>query len=49
MQDATTFMMAMEKKGSRIDHHLSLTNSKQIEENHLKIRSIAETIIFCGR
>ena len=49
MQDATTFMMAMEKKGSRIDHHLSSTHSKQVEENRLKIRSIAETIIFCGR
>ena len=49
MQDATTFMMAMEKKGSRIDHHLSSLQSKQVEENRLKIRSIAETIVFCGR
>ena len=49
MQDATTFMTAMEKKGSRIDHHLSSLHSKQVEENRLKIRSIAETVIFCGR
>ena len=49
MQDATTFMVAMEKKGSRIDHQLSSTHSKQVEENLLKIRSIVETIIFCGR
>ena len=46
MQDATTFMT---KKGSRIDHHLSSLHSKQVEENRLKIRSIAETVIFCGR
>ena len=34
---------------SQARSHLSLTNGKQIEEDHLKIRSIAEIIIFCGR
>ena len=29
MQDATTFMVAMEKKGSRIDHHLSSNKLKK--------------------
>ena len=42
-------MKAMEKKGTRIDHHLSSMHTKQVEGNRLKIRSIAETIIFCGR
>ena len=32
MQDATTFMKAMKKKGTRIDHHLSSLHSKQVEE-----------------
>ena len=49
MQEAAAFITTMEKKSSRIDHHLSSLHSKQVEENHLKIRSIAETIIFCGR
>ena len=49
MQDATTFMKAMKMKGTRIDHHLSSLHNKQVEENHLKIQSIAVTIIFCGR
>ena len=48
MQVATTFITAIEKKCSRIDHHLSSLHSKKVEENHLKIQSIAETIIFCG-
>ena len=47
IQDATTFIMAMEK-GSRIDHHLSSTDSKQVKENSLKIQSIAETTSFVG-
>ena len=42
-------MKAMEKKGTRIDHHLSSMHTKQIEGNRLKIWSIAETIIFGGR
>ena len=46
MPDAATFMKAMKKKGTRIDHHLSSLHSKQVEENDLKIRSIVETIIF---
>ena len=49
MQGATTFMKAMKKKGTRIDHHLSSLHNKQVEENHLNIQSIAETMIFCGR
>ena len=53
MQEATAFITTMEKKGSRIDHHLSSLHSKQVkqvEENRLKIQSIVETIVFfCGR
>ena len=32
-----------------VDHRLSSKRGKCAAENHLKLMSIAETVIFCGR
>ena len=39
----------MENPEIAIDRRLSSERSKRAAENHLKLRSIAETVIFCGR
>ena len=39
----------MEHQEQRIDYVLSSERSKRIAENQLKLRSIAETVIFCGQ
>ncbi|XP_065920295.1 52 kDa repressor of the inhibitor of the protein kinase-like [Dysidea avara] len=39
----------MENIDARIDFQLNTANSKTAAENRLKLRSIAETVIFCGR
>ena len=43
------FLKGMENKSLQVDRHLSLERSKRVSENLQKIRSIVETVIFCGR
>ena len=43
------FVRSMENIDARIDFQLNTANSKTAAENRLKLRSIAETVIFCGR
>ena len=49
VQDANMFIKAMEDSSARIENQLSTLHSKKVAENRLKLRSIAETIILCGR
>ena len=49
LEDATMFHTGMEKQALRVDHHLTLERSKRVSENLRKLRSIVETVIFCGR
>ena len=49
VQDASMFVKVMEDSSVRIDHQLSTLHNKKIAENRLKLRSIAETVILCGR
>ena len=49
VQDASMFIKVMEDNSVRIDHQLSTLHSKKVVENHLKLQSIAETVILCGR
>ena len=46
---ANMFIKAMEDSSARIENQLSILHSKKVTENRLKLRSIAETIILCGR
>ena len=43
------FHTGMEMQVLRVDHHLSLKRSKRVSENLRKLRSIVETVTFCGR
>ena len=49
VQDASMFVKVMEDSSARIYYQLSTLHSKKVAENCLKLRSIAETIILCGR
>ena len=44
-----TFIAVMENQALLIDQQLSSERSKPIAENRTKLRSIAATVIFCGR
>ena len=46
---ANMFIKAMEDSSARIENQLSILHSKKVTENRLKLRSIAEAIILCGR
>ena len=48
-EEAVTFVSVMDNQSLRIDHQLSSERQKQIAENRLKLQSITETILFCGR
>ena len=49
LEVATAFVAVMENPEVAIDRRLISARSKRAAENHLKLRSIAETVIFCGR
>ena len=49
LEAATAIVAVMENPEVAIDRRLSSERSKRAGENHLKLRSIAETVIFCGR
>ena len=49
VEDATMLLKGMENQSLQVDRHLSLEWSKRVSENLQKIRSIVETVIFCGR
>lgn len=49
VEEGHAFMSVMENPTTGIDHRLSSARSKQAAENRLKLRSIAETVIFLGR
>ena len=44
--EAATFISVMECEALRINNRI---NAQCVKENRLKIRSIVETVIFCGR
>ena len=44
-----SFLAFMENRELAIDVQFSSIRRKNIAENHLKLKSIVETIIFCGR
>ena len=46
---ASTFTLVMKNPDLAIDHRLISEKSKRAAENHRKLLSIAETVIFCGR
>ena len=49
LEAAESFTMVMKNPGSAVDHRLSSERSRLAAENRLKLMSIAETVIFCGR
>lgn len=49
MKKVMTFIAVMENQALSIDQQLNSERSKRAAENHTKLRSIAATIIFCGR
>lgn len=49
VEAAAVFAAVMKNPDLAIDHRLSSERSKRAAENHCKLLSIAETIIFCGR
>ena len=48
-EQAVTFISVMDNQSLRIDHQLSSVRDKQAADNRCKLRSIIETIFFCGR
>lgn len=46
---AIAFTTVVEHQEQRIDDQLISERSKRIAENHQKLRSITETVIFCGQ
>ena len=49
LEAATAFTAAMKNPEVAVDRRLSSERSKHAAENQLKLQSIAETVIFCGR
>ena len=49
VQAVATFTFVMKNPDLAIDHQLSSERSRLAAENHRKLSSIAETVIFCGR
>ena len=49
LETAASFTTVMNNPDLVVDHQLSSERSKRATENCLKLMSIAETIIFCGR
>ena len=49
LEAATAFTAAMKNPEVAVDRRLSSERSKHDAENQLKLWSIAETVIFCGR
>ena len=49
MEKAMTFIAVMENQALSIDQQLNSERSKWVAENCTKLRSIAATVIFCGR
>ena len=49
VQAAATFTSVMKNPDLAIDHQLNSERSRLAAENHDKLSSIAETVIFCGR
>ena len=49
LEAATAFTAAMKNPEVAVDRRLSSERSKRAAENQLKLQSIAETVIFCGR
>ena len=49
VERAMAFIAVMENQAVSIDQQLSSQKAKLVAENRLKMRSIAATIIFCGR
>ncbi len=47
--EAMSFLAVMENKALSIDTQLNSMSRKHIAENRLKLKSIVETIILCGR
>ena len=48
-EQAVTFISVMDNQSLRIDHQLSSVRDKQAADDRCKLRSIIETIFFCGR
>ena len=48
IEAASTFTLVMKNLDLATDHRLSSERSKRAAENHCKLLSIAETVIFCG-
>lgn len=49
VEAAVTFMQIQSKRMLSIDQQLSIQRRTTVARNRLKLRSIIETIIFCGR
>ena len=49
VERAEAFCAVMENRIPSIDHLLNSRRAQLVAENHLKLNSIAATIIFCGR
>ena len=49
VKNAESFESTMENKAVPINHQLSSARATAIAKNKQKIKSIADTIIFCGR
>ncbi len=49
IEKTMAFMAVMENRAVSIDQLISSQKAKVVAENRLKMRSIAATIIFCGR
>ena len=49
LEAATRFNTVMKNPELAVDHRLCAERSKRAAKNHLKLLSIAETVIFCGR
>ena len=47
--EAASFISVMECEALRIDNRINAERAQRVKENRLKIRSIVETVIFCGR